>query len=90
MARTLSSKSVEFKLLAPAAKKVSLAGSFNNWKPKATLKKSLKGDWSAKINLKPGRYEYKFVVDGNWINDPSSPQAVGNPFGTQNSVIEIK
>ncbi len=85
------SKSATFKFYAPAAKKVSVAGSFNNWDTKElTAKKDTKGNWSAKVSLKPGRYEYKFVVDGNWMNDPSCSGCTSNAFGSQNCVLEIK
>ncbi|MCU0651612.1 MAG: glycogen-binding domain-containing protein [Candidatus Omnitrophica bacterium] len=92
MAKTTSSKSATFKLFAPKAKRVSLAGSFNNWDTKAhAAKKDLKGNWAAKISLKPGRYEYKFFVDGTWINDPScNGGCITNSFGTQNCIVEIK
>ena len=84
-------KPTEFKLYAPQAKKVSVAGSFNNWDSKALSgKKDTKGNWSLKVSLKPGRYEYKFFVDGNWINDPRCSLFVPNSFGTQNCLIEIK
>lgn len=83
-------RSAEFKLHAPQAKRVSLAGTFNNWDPKAlSAKKDSGGNWVIKVSLKPGRYEYKFVVDGSWINDPRSA-TVYNAFGTQNSILEIK
>jgi len=73
------------------AKRVSLAGSFNNWSTKKiSAKKDSKGNWMVKLNLKPGTYEYKFVVDGSWLNDPNSSRSVSNTFGTQNSIIEIK
>ena len=82
---------VEFKLLAPKAKKVSIAGTFNNWDTSASVaQKDTKGNWQVKLSLKPGRYEYKFVVDGNWMNDPKSSSSVYNSFGSQNSLIEIK
>ena len=85
------SKIAEFKLQAPQAKKVSLVGSFNNWNTKGlAAKKDSGGHWAVKVNLKPGRYEYKFLVDGNWVNDPHCNQYVPNSFGTQNCVIEIK
>lgn len=84
-------RTTEFKLYAPAAKRVSMAGSFNNWNAKKiAAKKDSKGNWMIKLNLKPGTYEYKFFVDGSWLNDPSSHRSVSNAFGTQNSVIEIK
>lgn len=83
-------KALEFKLHAPQARKVSLAGSFNNWNTRTTTaRKDKDGNWMIKMNLKPGRYEYKFFVDGNWINDPHR-EAISNAFGTQNSVVEVR
>lgn len=83
-------RATEFKVNLPQAKRVSLAGSFNNWDTGTLLgKKDAKGNWTIKANLAPGTYEYKFFVDGNWITDPKS-QAVSNSFGTQNSVIHVK
>ncbi|MFH1507099.1 MAG: glycogen-binding domain-containing protein [Candidatus Omnitrophota bacterium] len=91
MARIIKAKAVEFRFLAPAAKKVSIAGSFNNWKTNKTVaKKDTTGFWKAKVSLKPGKYEYKFFVDGSWISDPKSQNTVYNSFGSQNSILEIK
>ena len=91
MARTCAMKPAEFKFYAPQAKRVSLAGSFNSWDTKALCaKKSSQGTWTAKLNLKPGKYEYKFFVDGAWVNDPRCAYCVTNNFGTKNCVIEIK
>ncbi|MBP7216695.1 MAG: glycogen-binding domain-containing protein [Candidatus Omnitrophica bacterium] len=90
----LSSKSATptaFKIYAPQAKKVSVAGSFNNWDTqKLSAKKDSRGNWQVKASLKPGRYEYKFIVDGSWIADPNCAQRTTNSFGSQNSVIEVK
>ncbi|HQO38229.1 MAG TPA: isoamylase early set domain-containing protein [Candidatus Omnitrophota bacterium] len=84
-------KSTQFQIFAPQAKKVSVAGSFNNWDPKkVTAKKDTKGNWAVSVSLKPGRYEYKFLIDGSWVNDPKCNNAVYNTFGTQNSVVEVK
>lgn len=91
MAGIVKSKPAEFKFYAPQAKKVSLAGSFNNWNTKElAAKKDTKGNWIVKVNLKPGRYEYKFFVDGSWLNDPKCTSCTFNNFGTQNCVLEIK
>ena len=91
MVKSMSSKPVEFKFYAPQAKKVSLVGSFNKWDVKKTsAKKDSKGNWSAKVSLKPGRYEYKFFVDGNWTNDPRCSLCVANSLGSQNCVVEVK
>ncbi len=87
---SIKEKLVGFKLSSPKAKKVSVAGSFNNWDTtQLSAKKDVKGNWVVKVNLKPGRYEYKFFVDGCWMNDPAA-NGVFNPFGTQNSVVEVK
>ncbi len=84
-------KPTEFKLYAPGAKRVVVAGSFNKWDTKKLLaKKDSKGNWVAKVALKPGRHEYKFVVDETWTNDPRCTSCVTSPLGSQNCVIEIK
>jgi len=91
MVRLTGSKPTEFKLYAPAAKKVSLAGSFNKWDVKSlAAKKDSKGNWVVKAGLKPGKYEYKFFVDGSWQNDARCTSCVPNAFGTHNCVIEVK
>ena len=80
-------KKVPFEFVAPDAQKVYLAGDFNNWSPKTNLmKKDKKGTWKATVTLKPGRYEYRFLVDDNWQNDSSCAGCVTNEFGTQNCV----
>ena len=91
MARIASAKPIEFKFYAPSAKRVSLAGSFNKWDTKAlSAKKDSRGNWAVKVNLKPGRYEYKFVVDGNWLNDPRCTSCTTNTFGSQNCIVEVR
>jgi 1,4-alpha-glucan branching enzyme len=91
MAKVTAAKPAAFKLYAPLAKRVVLSGSFNSWDTKALpAKKDTKGNWSAKVSLKPGKYEYKFFVDGSWVNDPHCTSCVVNAFGSQNCVIEIK
>ncbi len=45
--------------------------------------------WKATVALPPGRYEYRFVVDGQWISDPNAKESVGNSFGSTNAVVVI-
>ncbi|MFA4989360.1 MAG: isoamylase early set domain-containing protein [Candidatus Omnitrophota bacterium] len=91
MARLTGSKLTEFKLYAPQAKKVSLAGTFNKWDiKKLPAKSDSKGNWMVKVNLKPGRHEYKFVVDGVWMSDPRCTSYIANSFGSHNCVVEVK
>lgn len=81
---------VALKLLKPGAKAVHVAGSFNDWKPEQTpLVQISSGQWAGELRLKPGRHEYLFVVDGQWVPDPNAKEAVQNPFGGYNSVLSV-
>ncbi len=85
-AKVLTKKAL-FEFPAPGAREVSLTGDFNNWDPNMNLmKKDERGIWKTTLSLKPGRYEYRFLVDGNWENDPSCCDCVPNEFGSQNCV----
>jgi 1,4-alpha-glucan branching enzyme len=74
----------------PAAQEVILCGDFNNWNIKThPMKKDKSGVWRKTLMLSPGRYEYKFLVDGRWLHDPKNDKTCPNPFGTRNSVLTI-
>jgi hypothetical protein len=76
---------VQFRLEAPEASTVTLAGSFNGWKPTYELREAAPGVWTALVPLDPGVYDYTFVVDGKqWVPDPYAPQ-VDDSFGGTNS-----
>ena len=76
---------VQFRLEAPEASTVMLAGSFNGWKPTYELREAAPGVWTALVPLDPGVYDYTFVVDGQrWVPDPYAPQ-VDDSFGGTNS-----
>jgi hypothetical protein len=47
------------------------------------------GHWETTVELAPGRYEYKFVRDGEWMPDLLALENVLNPHGTLNSVIHV-
>ena len=82
---------VRLVLLQPGAKSVSVAGDFNGWNPGQTqLERSEGGLWTATIPLKPGRYQYMFVIDGKqWIADPLAAEGAGDGFGAQNAVLDV-
>lgn len=81
----------EFSLMAPEASEVYLVGDFNNWENGTDKMRRLKSGLHKKSKkLKPGRYEYRFVVDGQWWSDPVNEQRCHNGFGEENSVIEIR
>ena len=82
---------VEFEFFAPEAKKVQIAGDFNSWDPeKSPLRKTSDGKWKIAFQLKPGRYEFRYFVDGNWQNDQRSVECVPNVFGTWNCVVKVQ
>jgi len=79
------------KLAHPKAREVFIAGSFNDWQLAATPLRSVgDGNWIAELALPPGRYEYRFVVDGQWVDDPAASATVPNPFGGLNAVLEVR
>ncbi len=67
-----------------------IAGTFNDWNPTATpLQHDGNGSWKATVLLPPGRYEYRLVADGQWINAPGLHAVVENPFGSRNTVLTV-
>jgi chromosome partitioning protein len=83
---------VVFVTLYPRAGSVQVAGDFNNWQPEQTPMQKVgdSGVWQTEMNLSPGRYRYRLVVDGQWQQDPYNELTELNPFGGFNSVVEIK
>jgi len=77
-------------LYAPEAQAVFVAGSFNGWQPSAMpLQKQSGGRWVVELMIESGRHEYRFVVDGQWTDDPLSSAYVSNPFGGLNCVLVV-
>jgi 1,4-alpha-glucan branching enzyme len=91
-AKSSSLKIKKFELPAPHAKSVYLAGQFNDWSTSANpLKLDAKtGLWKASVKLAPGRYLYKFIVDGEWWSDPGNPDWEWNCYGSHDSIISVK
>jgi hypothetical protein len=80
---------VQFRLEAPRARQVALAGTFTGWQPTLQLEQTEPGVWSALVPLQPGVHDYVFVVDGSrWMPDPHAPQ-VDDSFGGTNSRISL-
>jgi 5'-AMP-activated protein kinase regulatory beta subunit len=90
MAEKNTKKRVTFKFDSPKAREVFLAGSFNAWDPSSRpLKKDAKGIWKTTMMIPSGTYEYRFIVDGEWAEDPNAQAKRMNEFGSHNSVITI-
>jgi len=88
--KPMVSEWVMFKFHAPPGMDVHVAGTFNDWNPTSIkLGHSGKGTYTAVVLLPYGRYEYKFIVNGQWRNGPDSHEQVPNPYGTTNSVLIV-
>jgi 1,4-alpha-glucan branching enzyme len=86
----LEEQEVVFTFSAPEAREVNVAGDFNRWRPEATpLKNTGQGEWVARLLLRSGQYEYRFVVDGRWAEDSQATQRVANPYGSFNSMVVV-
>jgi hypothetical protein len=82
---------VSFALFEPTARRVVLAGTFNDWSTEMTpMTAGSDGSWRATLALAPGRYEYKFLVDGQWLPDTHAQENLMNEFGTLNSIVEVR
>lgn len=82
---------VKFVLYAPAARQVALAGTFNQWDPRATplIRVGDDGVWTVTVALPTGQHQYGFVVDGgHWVTDPAAP-TVDDGFGRRNSIMSV-
>ena len=85
-----STRLVELVASFPGAKSVCVAGTFNDWHPQVTEMINVGGDrWAKALTLPPGRYEYRFVVDGEWRDDPTATETVFSPFGGRNAVLNV-
>ncbi len=89
--KNMGSKKIEFKISAPNANKVAIAGDFNDWRPDVlAAKKDKKGLWKASTTIPAGTYEYKFVIDGSWVTDPICSKKRANTYGSENSILEVR
>jgi 1,4-alpha-glucan branching enzyme len=81
---------VEFTFHSPEAKRIFVAGTFNEWNTKSMpLKKGKDGTWRVTIKLSQGRYEYKYFIDGVWAENLQGQDMAPNSFGTYNCVISV-
>ena len=83
---------VTFSVEAEEAKKVSVVGSFNDWNAKqASLKKLKNGTFKGTFDLeKDNSYEFKYIVDGNYVNDEAADAYSWNDYaGSENSVVAV-
>ncbi len=85
-------KRVVFTVRAEPGSEVSISGDFNNWCPEGRVMadKKRNGHYTVAMNLAPGIYEYKFIINKTWCVDPACKDWVPNSFGTLNSVLHVE
>ncbi|HEX7896880.1 MAG TPA: isoamylase early set domain-containing protein [Planctomycetota bacterium] len=84
-------KKVTLGIKAPDAREVLLTGDFTDWdKDGIRLARRANGEWSATMELAPGEYQYRLLVDGEWRDHPESEKRVPNPFGGTNCVLVVR
>jgi chromosome partitioning protein len=79
----------------PAASDVRIAGDFNGWVPDKGVRSLIEAEgetriWTKILHLAPGRYQYRYVVDGEWREDPDNPDGVASQVGGRNSVLVVR
>jgi len=85
-----SGRTQEFSFTAPAAMSVQLVGDFTHWQQKPiNLQKDAHGIWHATVELEPGPHRYRFLVDGQWRDDPECALQVSNPYGGRDAVRHV-
>ena len=83
-------KKITFSMEAVGAKEVHLVGEFNDWKSRAhPMKNDGNGIWVKQLQLPEGNFEYKFLVDDQWVADPQNERACPNCFGTLNNIVRV-
>jgi hypothetical protein len=80
---------VVFAFEAPHASRVQLVGDFNEWMLDGNEMTQSGELWTQVLRLQPGRYRYRFVVDGNWCSDPLNADVEPSPYGGDNSVCVV-
>jgi 1,4-alpha-glucan branching enzyme len=84
-------REILFRVEAPEGAVVQIAGDFNEWVPESLDFTESQGRplWHKTISLRPGSYEYKYLVDGRWIADPANDITVEDAYGGVNSLISL-
>jgi len=82
-------REVTFAFEAPEAEHVLLVGDFNDWTLDGSEMEPIGGSWTKVIKLAPGRYRYRYVVDGQWQHDPSNAAIEPNPYGGHDSILAV-
>lgn len=86
----IENKQQTFSITAPDAMRVLLVGDFTHWQEQPIpMKKEAGGVWRAIVALSPGTHHYRFIVDGEWCDNPDCTLRVPNPYGSHDAVRQV-
>ena len=90
-----ASREVVVEFRDPGAADVRIAGDFNGWVPDRGVLSTSRQEgetrvWRKTLRLPPGTYEYRYVVDGEWREDPANPQRIPSSLGPPNSLLVVR
>ena len=88
--KELAPKKETFRFTSKDAMSVLLVGDFTQWQSQPIpMRKGTDGIWAAAVQLSPGTHTYRFIVDGEWRDDPECAIHVSNPYGSQDMVRRV-
>ena len=86
-----ATRRISFSLSAPDARNVKVAGDFTAWETQALdMTRQPNGSWKTTLAIPPGQHEYRFIVDGQWADDPHCEVRKPNPFGGENCLRVVE
>jgi chromosome partitioning protein len=88
-------REVIVRFMDSAAGDVRIAGDFNGWVPDRGVRSLIAAEgqsrvWTKILTLEPGTYQYRYVVDGEWREDPTNPKSAPGPTGQPNSILHVQ
>jgi hypothetical protein len=89
--RAIVGRRIPITVKRDGAGEVMITGDWNNWSTDGTrLSHDGAGTWRTALELAPGEYQYRLIVDGVWQDDPDAHKRVPNPFGSENCVLIVE
>jgi hypothetical protein len=82
---------IPYEVKLTGARDVVITGDFVHWAPQGVpLSYDGSETWRTALDLAPGEYQYRLIVDGKWTDDPQAAKRVPNPYGSDNCVLIVR
>jgi hypothetical protein len=86
-----SPRKISLRTSVAGSSHVAVTGDFTQWSREGVaLQKGAGDEWIGVLELAPGEYQYRLVVDGQWCDDPKATARVQNPYGTSNCILKVQ